>query len=69
MPVTTILIELREWFATLSPEFIFLLALPFAVAGAGLLREWMDHARAARPREERHRQSRLHGNDRRTHAH
>lgn len=29
--------ELRDWLAALSPEFGFLLALPFAVAIAGLL--------------------------------
>jgi hypothetical protein len=30
--------ELRDWFAALSPQFAFLLALPFVVAALGLLR-------------------------------
>jgi len=32
--------EWTAWWAALTPEFAFLLALPFAVASLGLLREW-----------------------------
>ena len=64
--------ELQEWFATLSPEFLFLLALPIAVAAAGLAREWLDATRArprSEPRPERRRHPRLGSEHRREHAH
>lgn len=34
----------REWLLSLSPEFAFLLAIPFAVAAAGLLKYWIDRS-------------------------
>ena len=46
-----------EWVMSLSPEFAFLLAIPFAVAAAGLLKFWLDGSgpawRGARRREPR----------------
>jgi hypothetical protein len=39
MPEPTIFREIHAWFLSLSPEFAFLLALPFLGALAGLLRE------------------------------
>lgn len=33
----TLLVEFHEWLDTVQPEFLFLLALPFLVAAAGLL--------------------------------
>lgn len=33
----TLLVEFHEWLDTLQPEFLFLLALPFLVAAAGML--------------------------------
>ena len=70
MPLTTLFTELQEWFATLSADFLFLLALPFAVAAAGLAREWFD-ARRARPKlhAERRRSPRMGSEHRREHAH
>lgn len=32
-----LIVDLSEWWATVAPEFAFLLALPFAIAAAGLL--------------------------------
>jgi hypothetical protein len=49
--------EWKEWLMSLSPEFAFLLAIPFAVAAAGLLKYWIDRSgdapRAAARRGER----------------
>jgi hypothetical protein len=39
--------ELIEWLANLDPVFAFLLALPFAVALAGLLSEAVRRPRSA----------------------
>jgi hypothetical protein len=33
-----------EWFLSLSPEFAFLVAIPFAVAAAGLAKYWIDRS-------------------------
>ena len=44
--------ELADWVGTLEPGFLFLLLLPFAVAGAALLQDWLDR-RAAEPRHAR----------------
>jgi len=35
---SSIMTELHAWFLSLPPDFVFLLALPFLVAFAGLLR-------------------------------
>lgn len=45
MSVLTILKETQGWFLSLQPEFAFLLALPFLVAIAGLLSEFVFHRR------------------------
>lgn len=71
---TAWLTELQAWFATLTPDFIFLLVLPFAVAAAGLLRESVDAARRApqagpAPREERRSRPHAGGGRRREPAH
>lgn len=34
--------QAAAWWVTVTPEFCFLLALPFLVAAAGLLRDWFD---------------------------
>jgi len=36
------LADLIEWVRTLEPSFAFLLAIPFAVAGAALLHDWLE---------------------------
>jgi hypothetical protein len=36
--------ELTEWLMTISPEFAFLIAIPFAVAAAGLAKYWIDRS-------------------------
>jgi len=35
-----LLVELVEWLRALTPEFAFLLVLPFVVGAAGLWAEW-----------------------------
>ena len=53
-------------------HILFLLALPIAVAAAGLAREWLDATRArprSEPRPERRRHPRLGSEHRREHAH
>jgi hypothetical protein len=37
----------KEWLLSLSPEFAFLLAIPFAVAAAGLLKFWINGSGSA----------------------
>lgn len=41
--------ELQAWFGTASPEFVFLVALSFAVAIAGLAADSMRRRRQASP--------------------
>lgn len=38
----------KEWFASLSPEFVFLLALPFLVVLAAGLKYWLTRPPAGR---------------------
>ena len=42
----TYAIELYEWLRTLDTPFLFLLAIPFAVAGAALLHDWLEKREA-----------------------
>jgi len=56
-----------EWLMTLSPEFAFLLAIPFAVAAAGLLKFWLNGPGSAR-REAPHRESSANRDKPRAHA-
>jgi hypothetical protein len=37
----TLILELWNWLRSLDSSFTFLLALPFVVAAASLLREWI----------------------------
>jgi hypothetical protein len=48
MSTQTLMQELMEWLGALSPEFAFLLVLPFAVAAAALAAEWVRHRRSRR---------------------
>jgi hypothetical protein len=42
--LTTFFDDLAAWWATVSPEFAFLLGLPFVVAACGLAAEcWRRH--------------------------
>jgi hypothetical protein len=43
MTFATMIDELRDWLETLSPEFAFLLALPFVIAIAGLAQEMLTN--------------------------
>ena len=43
----------KEWLVSLSPEFAFLLALPFIVAFAGLLKHWLARPRVGQGAERR----------------
>ena len=46
MSAPTMIKEFHAWLLSLSPEFVFLLALPLLVAVAGLLRvRFFDQAR------------------------
>jgi len=48
---------LADWWSTLTPEFAFLLALPFVVGAVGLLGDWVRKRRReprARPVHRRH---------------
>jgi hypothetical protein len=38
--------NLLDWFKSLEPSFVFLLAMPVAVACAGLARHWFDEYRS-----------------------
>ena len=38
--------EISDWFESLHPTFVFLLAMPVAVAFAGLARYWFDEWRS-----------------------
>ena len=38
--------EISDWFESLHPTFVFLLAMPIAVACAGLARYWFDEWRS-----------------------
>lgn len=49
MSLTDAWLEWKEWIASLSPEFAFLLALPFLVALAALLKLWLARSRAGAP--------------------
>jgi hypothetical protein len=40
--------SLIAWLRSLPPDFAFLLALPFIVAAAGLLGDWVRHRRSLR---------------------
>jgi hypothetical protein len=48
----TMMEELMEWLGSLSPEFAFLLALPFVVAAAAFAADWIRRGRS--PRRRRH---------------
>lgn len=55
--------ELADWWAALPPEWVFLMLLPFAVAGAAFLAEGVRtwrHERSEAPRRRHHRQPRSH---------
>ena len=49
MSLTDAWLEWKEWIASLSREFAFLLALPFLVALAALLKHWLTRSRAGTP--------------------
>jgi hypothetical protein len=43
--IRDLLHDTERWFASLPPDFAFLLALPFLVGLAGLIREAIRHRR------------------------
>jgi hypothetical protein len=48
MQLQAIVAELHEWLDTLPSEFLFLLALPFLVAAAGIMALGKETSRLAR---------------------
>jgi hypothetical protein len=45
-----VIADIGRWLADLDPTFAFLLALPFAVAAAGVLAGWLETRRQHRRR-------------------
>lgn len=57
MSPATLIADFSDWLSTLPPDFTFLLALPFVVGLAGLLRHALTRERKSQPEAMSHKRS------------